>query len=85
MQKETLTFLKSDAIEIVNKNYEYFRSMIQCAIIGKINIAEAGIKMSELQEYRDILREQLILIHKIDKPVMEIPKHLFDRVNEFNL
>ena len=41
MQNETLTFLKSDAIEIVNKNYEYFRSMIQCAIIGKINIADA--------------------------------------------
>jgi hypothetical protein len=85
MQKETLTFLKSDAIEIVNKNYEYFRSMIQCAIIGKINIAEAGIKMSELQEYRDILREQLMLINKTDNPTIRIPKHLFDRVNEFNL
>ena len=85
MQKETLTFLKSDAIEIVNKNYEYFRSMIQCAIIGKINIDKAGIKMSELQEYRDILREQLMLINKIDNPTITIPKHLFDRVNEFNL
>lgn len=85
MQNEKLTFLKPDAIEIVNKNYEYFRSMIQCAIIGKINLTEAGIKMSELQEYRNLLREQLMLINKIDLPIIEIPKHLFDRVKEFKL
>lgn len=85
MQNELITFLKPDAIEIVNKNYEYFRSMIQCAIIGKINLAEAGIKMSELQEYRNLLREQLKLINRIDESVIEIPKQLFDRVNKFNL
>tara|TARA_B110000858_G_C17749177_1_gene448817 strand:- start:591 stop:848 length:258 start_codon:yes stop_codon:yes gene_type:complete len=85
MQNELITFLKPDAIEIVNKNYEYFRSMIDCAIIGKINLTESGIKMSELQEYRNLLREQLKLINKIDEPTIEIPKHLFDRVNKFNL
>ena len=85
MQNEIITFLKPDAIEIVNKNYEYFRSMIQCAIIGKINLTESGIKMSELQEYRDILREQLMLINKVDNPTIGIPKQLFDRVNKFNL
>ena len=85
MQNELITFLKPDAIEIVNKNYEYFRSMIECAIIGKINLTEAGIKMSELQEYRNLLREQLMLINRIDESVIEIPKQLFDRVNKFNL
>jgi hypothetical protein len=85
MQNELITFLKPDAIEIVNKNYEYFRSMIDCAIIGKINLTESGIKMSELQEYRNLLREQLMLINRIDEPIIEIPKKLFDRVNKFNL
>ena len=89
MQNELITFLKPDAIEIVNKNYEYFRSMIECAIIGKngdiVNLTESGIKMSELQEYRNLLREQLMLINRIDEPIIEIPKKLFDRVNKFNL
>tara|TARA_R100000697_G_scaffold102537_1_gene115370 strand:- start:34 stop:291 length:258 start_codon:yes stop_codon:yes gene_type:complete len=85
MQNEKLTFLKSDAIDIVTKNYEYFSSMIMCSVMGKINLDEAGIKMSELKEYVNLLREQLILIHKIDNPIMEIPKHLFDRVKELKL
>ena len=85
MQNELITFLKSDAIEVVDKNYQYFRNVIQCAIIGEINLTEMGIKMSELQEYRNLLREQLKLINKIDLPIIEIPKHLFDRVNKFNL
>tara|TARA_B100001121_G_scaffold67075_1_gene59053 strand:+ start:5379 stop:5540 length:162 start_codon:yes stop_codon:yes gene_type:complete len=53
--------------------------------MGKINLDEAGIKMSELKEYVNLLREQLILIHKIDNPIMEIPKQLFDRVKELKL
>jgi len=85
MQNEKLTFLKSDAIDIVTKNYEYFSSMIMCSVMGKINLDEAGIKLSELQEYTKLLGEQLKLIYEIDNPIMEIPKQLFDRVKELKL